>query len=442
VPAVEHLVIIGNGIAGTTIACEVRKRKSCRITLISNEAKSFFSRPALMYVFMGQLTLEQTQPYPEKFWADQALERRLAKVCSVRAESRCVLLDSGETLNYDQLVIASGSRTRFPPVRGLDAKGVQGFYGLADLQSMEAAMGRTRSAVIVGGGLIGVELAEMLLSRGKNVTMLVRETHPWGSVLPAEEGNLVAQQMRSHGLNLKCNSQLGELHADAYGYAQSITTQSGEALPCQWLGLATGVQPNIEFLHGSGIPTRSGVLVDPFLATCLPGVYACGDCAEITWPGATKVETVWYTGRRQAEALAQTLCGRPTRYDPGIWFNSAKFFDLEYQVYGRIPPRMDNEHFSFYWQNPEGNTCLRMVGNRKDGTLTGVHAFGIRLAHQVCSGWIAGGAQLTEAVHQFARADFSSEFSPRHGAAIQASFLAQFPPGSQPWLQHPTAAAR
>jgi len=439
---VEHLIIIGNGIAGTTTALEVRTRRSGRITLISNEARSFFSRPALMYVFMGQLTLEQTQPFPETFWRDHALERRMATVSAVRPESRSILLDSGESLTYDQLVIASGSRTRFPPARGLGAKGVQGFYGLADLQNMEAAMERTRDAVIVGGGLIGVELAEMLLSRGKKVTMLVRESHPWGSVLPAEEGALVARQMRQHGLQLRCNSQLQELHADSQGFAQSITTRSGETLPCQWLGLATGVQPNIEFLSGSGIPTRAGVLVDPFLSTSLPAVYACGDCAEICWPGTAKVETVWYTGRRQAEALAQTLCGQPTRYDPGIWFNSAKFFDVEYQVYGRIPARMEEGHFSFFWQNPEGNKCLRMVGNGKDGTLLGIHAFGMRLSHRVCSGWIAGGARVAEAVNQFSRADFESEFSPRHGAAIQASFQAQFPPGSQPWLRQPAAAAR
>ena len=113
-----------------------------------------------------------------------------------------------------------------------------------------------------------------------------------------------------------------------------------KSIDCQFVGLTVGVSPNIDFLKNSGIETKRGVLVNEYLQTNVPDVYALGDCVERTYdlPGRKTIEQVWYTGRMMGEVVAQTICGEKTKYEPGPWFNSAKFFNIEYQTYGNVWP--------------------------------------------------------------------------------------------------------
>ena len=158
---VRHLVIIGNGISGITLARHVRKMDSVtRITVVSGESEFFFSRTALMYVFMGQMKFEHTQPYESWFWEKNRIELKKAWVQKVEFGEKTLVLESGEKLSYDILVIATGSKPNKFGWPGQDLKGVQGLYLKQDLELLEEnTHPNVKRAVIIGGGLIGIELA-------------------------------------------------------------------------------------------------------------------------------------------------------------------------------------------------------------------------------------------------------------------------------------------
>ena len=130
-------------------------------------------------------------------------------------------------------------------------------------------------------------------------------------------------------------AELDEIIADANNQVKAIITKSGQQIECQLVGVATGVKPNISFLKNTELETDKGILVNRNLETNISDVYAIGDCAQQREAIGNRkpVEAVWYTGRMMGEAVAQSICGNPTAYHPGNWFNSAKFFDIEYQTY-------------------------------------------------------------------------------------------------------------
>ena len=161
----EHIVIIGNGISGITCARHIRKNSNKRITVISGETDHFFSRTALMYVYMGHMKFEHTQPYEKWFWEKNRIDLIRKYVTSINTKSNEVIFEDGNTLSYDKLVIATGSKPNKFGWPGQDLNGVTGMYHKQDLEKIEQyAPDKTtcKRAVIVGGGLIGIELAEML----------------------------------------------------------------------------------------------------------------------------------------------------------------------------------------------------------------------------------------------------------------------------------------
>ena len=184
----QHVVIIGNGISGITAARHIRKNSDCKITVISGETDHFFSRTALMYVYMGHIKFEHTKPYEDWFWAKNRIELKRAWVKTIDFEEKKLYFKLptddkeakiGGSISYDKLVLALGSTSNKFGWKGQDLKGVQGLYSYQDLESLQETTPRIKQAVIVGGGLIGVELAEMLHSRGIEVTFLVRENSFW-----------------------------------------------------------------------------------------------------------------------------------------------------------------------------------------------------------------------------------------------------------------------
>ncbi|MFN5774050.1 NAD(P)/FAD-dependent oxidoreductase, partial [Flavobacterium sp.] len=202
----EHVVIIGNGISGVTLARHIRKQSEKKITIISSESDYFFSRTALMYVFMGHMKFEHTQPYENWFWKKNRIDLKKAFVKNVDTDSKLVIFSSGEVLKYDKLVIATGSKPSKFGWPGQDLKGVMGMYHKQDLENLEKYAPNNqicKQAVIVGGGLIGIELAEMLHSRNIPVTFLVREDSFWNGVLPQGESAMINRHIKNHHIDLR-----------------------------------------------------------------------------------------------------------------------------------------------------------------------------------------------------------------------------------------------
>lgn len=426
----RHIAIIGNGIAGITAARYIRKQSDDAITVISAESKHFWSRTALMYIYMGHMRFEDTKPYEDFFWEKNKISLIQAYVQNVNTTDKKLSLSTGKDIHYDVLVIASGSTFNKFGWPGQDLEGVNGMYSIQDLEYMETYTHDIDRAVIVGGGLIGIEMAEMLHSRKIDVTFLVRENSYWRSVLPPEESEMVNRHIRENHIDLRLNTELKEILPDGNGRVRAVVTSKGDEIPCGFVGLTAGVHPTVGFLEGSGIETAKGILVNEYLQTNIPDVYAIGDCAQLRepQPGRKPVEAIWYVGKMMGETLAMTLTGTPKAYNPGIWFNSAKFFDIEYQIYGDVPGRMDeNVMGSIYWEHPKGKKSIRINYYKKDMTVAGFNLMGVRYRHKVCERWIAEKTPLRQVMAQLSAANFDPEFFSRNEKEVVRLYNQQFP---------------
>lgn len=365
-----------------------------------------------MYIYMGHMEFEHTKPYEDWFWNKNKLDLIHGHVISIDTDEGRVILNNGQSVGYDKLVIATGSKSNKFGWPGQDLKGVQGLYSKPDLDLMEENTKDIHHAAVVGGGLIGVEMAEMLLSRKIQVTFLVREKFYWDNILPKEEAQLISRHIMEHGIDLRLETELGEIRSDSAGRVRSVITNKGDEILCQFVGLTTGVYPNTDAVRGSKIENSRGILVNEFLETNVPNVYAAGDCVEFraTRPRHPNIEQLWYTGRMQGEALAKTICGERTAYKRGIWFNSAKFFDIEYQTYGFVNNVPVQGEGSFYWDHSDGRHAIRIVFSTGDQSVIGFNLLGIRFRQNVCQKWIRESRPLQYVLENLSEANFDPEF--------------------------------
>ncbi|WP_299113506.1 NAD(P)/FAD-dependent oxidoreductase [uncultured Winogradskyella sp.] len=426
----EHIVIIGNGISGVTTARHIRKLSDKKITIVSAETDYFFSRTALMYIYMGHMKFEHTQPYENWFWKKNRIELKKGYVKTVETKSKTLHFANGDALQYDKLVIATGSKPNKFGWPGQDLNGVMGMYHKQDLDNLEEHAPNNKvckRAVIVGGGLIGIELAEMLNSRSIPVTFLVREDSFWNGVLPSGESQMINRHIKNHHIDLRLSTNLKEIKADENGKVKSvIIEETGEEIECNVVGLTAGVSPNIDFIKDSEIETGRGVKVNRFLETNIEDVYAIGDCAEQHEAIGNRrpIEAVWYTGRMMGETLAQTICGNRIEYKPGHWFNSAKFMDIEYQTYGWVFSERSKQDYEqhFHWKHEDDTKCITIAYNKDTNKFLGINTFGIRMRHDVFDKWLTEERDVDYVINNLPKANFDPEFYSHYEADILSAY--------------------
>ncbi len=424
------VVIIGNGIAGISCARHLRKLSpAVEIVVVSAETEFHYSRPALMYLFMGHMRWPDLKPYEDWFWEKNRILLRKAWVESIGFAERRLTLDDGSTITYDKLLIATGSSTAYHSWPGQDYDGVHGLVTVQDVAAMErhATRGINR-AVVVGGGLIGIEMVECLHTRGIPVSFLVRDESYWSNVLPPEESAMVTRHIRSkHGVDLRLNTELKEIWSHNREFVTAVALSDKTKLECEFVGIATGVRPNVDFLRHGELELDKGILVDEYLRTNVEHVYAAGDCSQVRDPRPNRksMETIWYTGRMQGETAAHNLLGASVAYDPGLYFNSAKFFDIEYQVYGETPAELPDGHKWYYYEAPGGEKSVRLYWNAATGAVTGFHLMGTRYRQDVCFAWIGERTHVEEVVANLGMADFDPELYAELSPHVVAGFNAQ-----------------
>ena len=420
----KKVIIIGNGIAGITCARHIRKQSNFEITVISSESKYFYSRTALMYIYMGHMKQEHTQPYENSFWEKNRINLLQAHVQQILPAENNVVLKDGTKLDYDFLVIATGSKSNKFGWPGEDFQGVQGLYNLQDLQTMEQHTQDIQHAVVVGGGLIGIETVEMLLSRNIGVTFLIREKSFWDGILPKEESEMINKLIIHHKVDLQLETELKEIKSNDGKKVTSIITSNGQEISCGFVALTVGVSPNISFVKESGIETDRGVLVDDNFRTNIKNIFAIGDCAQFKTPaeGRKPLEQVWYTGKMHGETAAKNIVGLNTEYQPGHWFNSAKFFDVEYQTYGLVQVQKKMDEDWFWWQDKKGKKGIRILWDKNTLAFKGLNSFGIRIRHEVCNDWLNNKTPVKIVVQQLYKANFNPEFFRGYEKEFAAAF--------------------
>lgn len=429
----ESIVIIGNGIAGVTAARHIRKNSNKKITIISAESDHFFSRTALMYVYMGHMKFDHLKPYEDWFWNKNRIELIRGFVKKVDGKNKELFIEDDRVIKYDKLILATGSKPNKFGWPGQDLKGVQGLYSKQDLDLLEMNAPNNKvckRAVIVGGGLIGIELAEMLRSRDIPVTFLVREKSFWDVVLPDGDSGMINEHILEHHIDLRLETNLVEIHADDYGRVEAILTDKGERIECQMVGLTPGVSPNILFLNDSGIELGRGIKVNRFLETNIKDIYAIGDCAEQHEPIGNRrpIEAVWYTGRMMGETVARTICETRTEYKPGHWFNSAKFLDIEYQTYGWVFNSNGKKDYEehFHWRHATEKICLTIAFHKETRKFLGINTLGIRMRHEIFDEWLNKGQNVNHVIKYLKDANFDPEFYTTYENEIAAKFNTDF----------------
>lgn len=413
-----HYVIVGNGVAGIQAAFEIRKRhepKNARITVIGEETEYFFSRTALMYAYMNQLDRRDLEPYERGVYDRQEIDLVHDRVVDLDADDQRLQTESGNSIPYDKLLLAVGAKPRMLPFEGLDRvdEGVVNFVSMQDLDECERLTWSTDRAVVVGGGLIGIELVECLDHNGVDVTFLVREPFFWPTGLHREEGEMITEHIRSHGIDLHHEEELAEVmpEGDGSGRVGAIRTDQETTYPCQMLGLAIGVVPNTDWLEDVTTPPDidHGILVDRSFETSLPNVWAAGDCVEIeTDEGDNIVEHIWYSAKRHGTQAGRSMLGDDVTYEQPIFYNSAKFMDIEYTTVGEVTTAPEGTP-SLYRKMPGEDISQRIVYDENEQVI-GFNMLGSRWDHRPLMDWIRERRSLDWVLDHLEAAQFDVEF--------------------------------
>lgn len=390
----KHYVIIGNGVAGIEAAITIRERygpTEAKITVISKETDYFYSRTALMYAFMDIMARKDMEPYERDFYEQQHIELLRDEVTDIDNTKRTLSLKASKPLQYDKLLLAVGASPRKVPFKGLDKvkEGVVNFVSMQDLDECERLAWTANDAVVVGGGLIGIELAESLHFHKIKTTFLVRESWYWPAALNEPEGLMVADHIRHEGVDLRLEEEIAEIHADDNGKLTHVVTNKGNTIPCQILGLCIGVVASVDWLKSSTTPPEieRSICVDRGFKTSLDDVYAAGDCLQMDiGEERPLVETIWYSAKRHGRLAAMSMMGDHVHYEPPLFYNSSKFFELEYTTVGQTT-RLPDGAYSDYRRLPETDITTRVIYNKSDQVI-GFNMIGSRWNHRLFERWI------------------------------------------------------
>ena len=280
-----HYLIIGAGPAGVVAAEHLRKYDpDGRITMLAAEDAPPYSRMALPYYLVGDI--DATGTYLRKS-ADHferlGIEVRHARASSVDAEAKRVTLLGGETIDYDKLLVASGATATRPPVPGVDRDGVHNCWSLADARRIIDDTAEGSKVILMGAGFIGCIILEALAARKVDLTVIEMEPRMVSRMTNEAMGDMIKGWCEKEGIRVLTSTTVEEIldggEAGA-GTALAVRTSGGDTLPADVVICATGVRSNTAFLDGSGIEVDAGIVVDDYLQTSVPDVYAAGDVAQ------------------------------------------------------------------------------------------------------------------------------------------------------------------
>ena len=329
------IIIIGAGPAGVSAVETIRAhdRKS-EIVMLSAEPSLPYSPPAMADHF---LTGSKNHLWRSEDWLEQlGLDyRKGVEVTGIQTDAHQLQLQDGQTINYDRLVIATGSRL-YAPVAGADMPGVHNFKSLSAAEAIvqQVKKGTAKTAIVVGAGFIGMEIALLLRKLDVSVIQVEMLDQVMSTMLDKDTAAIALDLMRQHSVDVRLDTK-----ADAFlgnGSAKAVRLSSGDELEADILIAATGVKPNIDFLQDSGIERGWGLKVDEHLCTSVPNIFAAGDVVEVPdrLTGETYVHAIFPNAVEQGRVVGLNLVGFDTVYQGGDRMNSLKHLGLPIMAVG------------------------------------------------------------------------------------------------------------
>lgn len=371
----SRIVIVGGGLAGAKTAEGLRDGGyTGSIVLVGAEAHLPYERPPLSKGYLaGTDDGESLDVHDRQWYADHDVELCLGvPAVQLDRDAHQVVLADATRLGYDRLVLATGSRARHLDVPGSDADGVHYLRDIEDSNVLRTALGGARRIVLIGAGWIGLEVAANARQRGVEVSVVEVAQLPLLRVLGVELAQMFADLHRDHGVSFYFEANVAGIEV-AGGRATGVTLGDGTRLPADLVVVGVGAQPNVELARDAGLDVDDGVLVDAYLHTSDPDIYAVGDIAAQAHPalGRVRVEH-WANALNQPAALAATATGTPTPYGRQPFFYTDQY-DLGVEYRGFVPPgveptvviRGDREarELLAFWLSPQGSVLAGMNVN-------------------------------------------------------------------------------
>ena len=335
-----NYAIIGDGATGTTAAFYLRRSDpNGRISVYSDEATPAYYRAALTNYLMGELRPEQLFAVPPNFYVDFRVERFLTRVTGVNTADRLLRLSDGQEHPYDQLLIATGARARNPSFPGADLGGVMTMRTMQDARFVmdEVQSGRLKRAVIVGGGILGLELVAGLRALDVEATYVIRGPRLMPSLLDHMASDLVLSRCRHFGVDVRTDEEVAGAQAGKDGYFRTATLAlSGSEVSGDLMVVAIGIDPNVEFLQGSGVKVNRGVPVDDGMRTNIEAVFAGGDVAEVQNPRLGRMMSLglWEPARHHGRIAGINMAGGSAFWKLPVPYNATRLYDLDLAAIG------------------------------------------------------------------------------------------------------------
>ncbi len=326
-------LIIGGSIGALGAVEGIRRLDSHGETVVVSEEQSLYLRPSIGKYLEGKLDEESIAFGSNHLWELNKVQvLRGTRVASLDAERKTVRLEDGRSIAFDRLPLATGSSPIVPKIEGIEKAGVHTFGGLSDIQAIRGELPRARSAVIIGGGLIGVAATETLMNRGKQVTVV--ELRSWLLILllSQEAAAVLERAMRRCGIDILNGLSMKKIERkrDRPLELGGVLLSDQRRIDANIVVAAIGVTQRIELARQAGLKKNRGILVDRFLETSIPGIFACGDVAETPsfFDARNQVVALWPFARLSGRVVESNMAGGKMEYSRSLPMSAVHYFNL------------------------------------------------------------------------------------------------------------------
>lgn len=331
--AASGYVIIGNCVAGIAAAEAIRELDPVTpLTIISDEANPAYSRPLTSYIIGGKVTDDQMWMRPQDFYQRLNIGTMFgSRVTAVDTDEKFVALDTGHTVGYGKLLIATGGSPRKIPVPGSDLEGVFTLRTLDDSRAIIDRLPRTRRVIFGGAGFVSSKTMEAFHALSDPPEMVMVEIAPTAlaQILEPEPALIMQQHFENNGVEMRTDDSFKEILGND-GQVTGVRLKSGDTIAGEMVMVGAGVIPNTGLVKDSAIATDWGILVNERQETSVPGVYSAGDVAQAPsfFGGANRIVAIWPAAYAQGRVAGRNMAGHKAVYNGGIGMNSAEFFGL------------------------------------------------------------------------------------------------------------------
>ncbi len=328
----SQYLIIGNGVAGTTAAEHIRKQdKEGEITIVTDEDLPFYYRVRLNDFISGDISETQLVAKKESWYEERDISLRLkTRIVDVKPQEKMAVTEDNQGFSYDRLLMATGSHSFVPPIKGSERKGIFTLRNIQDARNISAYAKNVEEIVLIGGGLLGLEAGHALLKLGKRIRVV--EFFP--RLLPRQLDVEGAQRLQKIMEDMGFSFRLGVKTEEITGERQvsGIQLEGGESLSAGMVIVSAGVRPNMALAEPLGLNTEKGIVVDEHLRTNQPDIYAAGDVSEFQ----RVPYGIWPAAMEQGKIAGSNMAGSDIQYDGTTMANSLKVAGIDLASAGNI----------------------------------------------------------------------------------------------------------